>query len=398
MANIRQLQPDVESTRAESRAVALLHSPPGPIVRLDDRDMLYFSGTSYLGLHSRPEVIAAIATAAANYGVHAATSRVRAGVSPALVSVERAAAEYFATETAVHCASGYLSPWLLLQAVLPAFDRLILDRRAHAALRDAAACSRLPVETVEVSTPGIEFASAMQIAAAAGARPLVLCDGVLSATGELAGIDQIVSLLSTCDGAGLLIDDAHGWGVIGSNGRGVFDAAGLWARVNRLGTNCGGPRLFACGTLGKALGGYGGIVPCDRALADAMAARSSVYSAAAPPAAPTAAASAVALEIALREPGLRARLATNLEYLDRELRVLACSVQSTMAPIRCITHTDADVLARAHEHLLRARIYVPHVRGYGGSGRTGVLRIAVFSDHERAHIDGLVAALRAAGL
>jgi 7-keto-8-aminopelargonate synthetase-like enzyme len=378
--------------------IAQLHSPPGPMVRLDDRDLLYFSGTSYLGLQSRPEVLAAIGVAARSYGVHAATSRVRAGISPPVVAVEAAAADYFGTQTAVHCASGYLAPWLLLQAIAPEYDLLVVDRRAHAALRDAVACSRLPVEVVDVHCAGVEFEAAIDAAAMRGARPLVLADAVLPATGEPAPVTDLVLQLDRCVGGGVFLDEAHGWGVVGPDGRGVYDAAGLWPCVNRWGTPATGTRLFACGTLGKALGGYGGIVPADHALATAMATRSDVYSAAAPPAAVTAAASAAALVIARQEPQLRSRLAANLRRLDQALPGLGRPGPFPEAAIRSIPHPDAAVLAHVHQELLRAGIYVPHVRGYGGAGPAGVLRIAVFADHDASQIDQLVDALRRAGL
>ena len=374
--------------------VPLIESPPGPVVTIDGRRYVYFSGTAYLCLQARSAVIAAIGVAANRSGVHSATSRLRAGVSPALREVEQAATDFFATETALVCASGYLSPWMLLQAIQPRYDQILLDRRAHASLRDAAACSGLPVESVDVSDAGDDFIASLARAATAGRRPLALVDGVLSATGDLAQVRAIDDRLATCPGSGLLVDDAHGLGCIGPNGRGVLEAAGLWERVNRFDTDDSRPALFVCGTLSKALGGFGGIVPGSRRLAAAIIERSHVYRAAAALPAPLAAASAVALRIARGEPQLRRRLAANLDELDAGLRALGWPHAGGPAPVRALRDADGPRLARIHASLRERGLFAPHVRGYGGAGDGGVLRIAVFADHTSAHLRALLDALR----
>lgn len=367
-------------------------SPPGPVVRIDGTDYLYFGGTSYLGLHAHPEVIAATRDAATRYGVHSATSRLRAGVSPPVADVEASAAKFFGTDAAVHCASGYLSPWLLLQAIADSFDVLLLEERAHYCLRDAAACSGLPRATYGVDdVAGL----ARQIAtyAARGLRPLLMTDGFLSATGELSPLETLVGILASCPGAGLLVDDAHGFGAIGAAGRGCWDVVGLWPAVNLLKATERNVRLFACGTLGKALGGYGGIVPCDFALSEAIREHSNVYRGAAPPAAPTAAASARALELAIAEPERRTRLAANLNYLKQGLIRLGIEVSSSCAPLCPIREFRGRGAGGLHEYLRVQGIYVPQVRGYGGAGDDGVLRIVVFADHDCGHLDALLKAL-----
>ncbi len=366
------------------------------MVTIDGRALLYFSGTGYLGLQSRPQVIEALAAAAARSGVHSATSRLRAGVSPALREAELEAAAFFGTDTALTCASGYLSPWMLLQAIQSEFDTLCLDRRAHASLRDAAACSRLPVEEVDVAGAGPDFVASLGPAAAAGHRPLALVDGVFSATGEVAPLARIHERLARCPGSGLLVDDAHGFGCLGDRGRGAYELAGLWERVNRLDPADPAPALFACGTLSKALGGFGGIVPASHRLAGAIVERSHVYRAAAALPAALAAASAAALAIARSEPGLRGRLADNLAELDAGLRQLGWPTSGGPAPVRALRGDGAE-LARIHAALLERGIFAPHVRGYGGADGGGVLRIAVFASHASTHLQALLAALREIG-
>jgi 8-amino-7-oxononanoate synthase len=367
-------------------------SPPGPVVRIDGSEYVYFGGTAYLGLQAHPEVIAAASAAVTRYGVHCATSRLRAGVSPPVVDTEAAAAEFFGTDTAVYCASGYLAPWLLLQPLVDQFDVLLLDDRAHSCLQDAAACAGLPRAGCSVDDlPGLE----RQVArcAAEGLRPLLLTDGVFSATGELAPLEAQIRSLNHCPGSGLLVDDAHGFGVIGPAGRGSLDVIGQWSAVNRLSAAGQGVRLFACGTLGKALGGYGGIVPCDRALAARIHERSNVWRGAAPPAAPVAAASAQALALARREPERRRRLASNVAYMRQGLARLCVEGPGSCAPICALRGYRGWPPVKLHDWLIHSGIYAPLVRAYGGVGDEGVLRIALSSDHEAAQMDTLLAAL-----
>jgi 8-amino-7-oxononanoate synthase len=371
----------------------LVESPPGPVVTIDGRPFLYFSGTAYLCLQSRDAVVAAIGEAAARYGVHSSTSRLRAGVSPTLRDAENEAAAFFGTDTAVVCASGYLSPWMLLQAILPAYDSIFLDRRAHVALRDAAACSRLPVVEVDVAAAANDLVEGLKRAAGAGQRPLALVDGVFSATGELAPLADVHDRLAACPGAGLLVDDAHGFGCLGAMGRGSLEAAGLWDRANRMDADDTAPGVFVCGTLSKALGGFGGVVPASDRLAAAVAERSHAYRGAAALAAPLAAASAAALRIARAEPELRRRLAANLAQLDEGLGALGLARPGTAAPIRCIRSADPRQLDRMHEALRELGIFVPLVRGYGGAAEGGVLRIAVSAGHTPSQIRQLLDAL-----
>ena len=369
-----------------------IESPPGPVIRIDGNEYLYFGGTAYLGLQAHPEVIAAARAAASRYGIHAATSRLRAGVSPPVADVEAAAAEFFGTDTAVYCASGYLAPWLLLQALADQFDVLLLDERAHSCLRDAAACAGLPRAVYRADDP-LDLERHVARCAADGLRPLLMTDGVFSATGELAPLEAQVRSLIQCPGSGLLVDDAHGFGVIGPAGRGSLDVIGLWSTVNRLSATGQGVRLFACGTLGKALGGYGGIVPCDLALEARIHERSNVYRGAAPPAAPTAAASARALALACTEPERRRRLASNVAYMKQGLARLGVEVSGSCAPICALRGFRGWPPDKLHDWLINCGIYAPLVRGYGGAGGEGVLRIALFSGHDAAHMDALLAAL-----
>ena len=207
----------------------LMEGPPGALTRIDGREYLYFGGTSYLGLASHPEVIHAACEALGRYGIHTATSRSGYGNSPLTLEVERLAAEFFGTAGAFYFASGYVGNHILIQAVADCADVVLADESAHFCLAEASHLLGRPVESFRHRDPD-DLRQTLLTFAGQGQRPLVLTDGVFSISGAVAPIDQYVDLLREFRTATLLIDDAHGTGTIGRNGRVHWSIWGCGAR------------------------------------------------------------------------------------------------------------------------------------------------------------------------
>ncbi len=143
-----------------------------------------------------------------------------------------------------------------------------------------------------------------------------MADAVSPVAGAAAPVHDYLRALAGCERAVLLLDDAHGFGVLGPDGRGLLDQLGVWNEVNRD-LSQPGVTLCAVGTLSKALGGFGGIVPGSRAFVDLARRASHYFDGASAPASPVAAASAKALEIVMREPLLRRQVRQNTSALRR---------------------------------------------------------------------------------
>ena len=240
-------------------SIHVMESPPGAECTIDGRSYLYFGGTSYLGLHGHPEVIAAACEATRRYGIHSATSRSLYGNTPVLLAVERLAAEFFDLQGSFYFVSGYLSNAVLLQTLAPDFDVLFLDESAHYSVVEAAQAVRLPLVRFR-PRDAEDLQRGLQQHLGPNQRPLVLTDGVSSSLGCVAPIDRYCRILEQYDGAAILVDDAHGMGTIGDHGRGTLDYLGLWsAAVNDDPAAADRPRvrLYVGGTLSKALGGFG---------------------------------------------------------------------------------------------------------------------------------------------
>ena len=371
-----------------------MQTPPGPHTVIDGRRYLYFAGTGYLGLQGHPQVIGAACEAAEQYGMGSATSRTRTGFGdtpPALLTESRAA-EFFGTEAALYLPSGYLAPQVLFRALGDHCDVVFLDEHCHDALSDASRILAKPVVRFRHRAPA-DLLEKLYLHAAGGRRPLVATDGVFPATGTAAPLADYHSILTAFSGAALVVDDAHGVGVLGEHGRGVLEHAGLfdeWANAYEdepsFGPHPTGPRVYWCASLGKAFGGYGGIIPGTHRFIEHVKIQSPVYSGAAPPPAPLAAATAEGLRIALSEPKLRERLHANTRTLKSGLRDIGFNVENETTPIACLHLDSAELLQRFQQNLSHCGILVAYLSHYPGLPPQGAIRIAVFATHTEAMI------------
>ncbi len=367
---------------------SIMQSAPGPETVIDGVRYLYFGGTSYLGLANHPEVIEAGCAALRQYGVHSATSRARFGTNPPVLEVERRAAEFFGTEDAFYFGSGYQSNHILVAALAADADVVLLDEAAHYCVLEATRLAGKPVQTFRHRDPD-------NLAEVAKRHDdvLVLADGVNPSTGTVAPAREYLAALAGRAHATLLLDDAHGFGVLGKNGRGLLNELDLWSHVNG-GSRVNGVHLCVGGTLAKALGGFGGIIPGTNEFVERARRSSHYFDGASAPASAEAGATAKALEIVLREPELRSRLRANVRHVRAGLSELGLTVPDGDTANFGVTVGDAANMKRIHEALKARGIMLPYVGAYSGLPPAGVLRFAIFATHTTAQLDRLLAELR----
>lgn len=356
-------------------------SPLGARVVIAGRERDYFSGTGYLGLHNHPRVIEAAIRTIQRYGMSTATSRGGYGEHAVYDELERQAGAYFDTQAALYYASGYLGGMILLQGLAERYERIFVDEAAHYSLRDAARASGKPLHFFR-HRDSSHLAESLRLHLGAGERPLALTDGLFPISGEVAPLDEYLPIVQAYNGL-LGVDDAHGVGVLGENGRGSAE----WLGVSR------DEGVQVCATLSKALGGYGGILIGSRERMGEMERLSRVYVAASPPPLPAAAAAAKALEIARTEPQRRQRLWENVALARSGLRRLGWDLPDSPAPILCLRARPGVDLARLRAGLFERDICVAHVTSYSSTPPGGALRIAIFADHTREQIERLVQTL-----
>lgn len=369
--------------------LSMMQSAPGPETVIDGVRYLYFGGTSYLGLAAHPEVIEAGCAALRQFGVHSATSRGRFGTTPPVRLVEERAAAFFGVEDAFYFGTGYVSNHILVAAVGDEIDAVLIDDSSHYSLREAALLPGRPLLTFRRGD-----AADMAEKAAGFSRVLVMADAVGPSDGALAPVESYLDALESRDQATLLLDDAHGFGVLGPHGRGLLDDLGRWTEAN------GQPgkravRLVVGGTLAKALGGFGGIIPGTADFVERARRSSHYFDGASAPASAVAGSSAKALEIIMREPELRQRLQDNGARLREGLRSLGLTPPAGRAAHLGITTGSAANMRHIHEALKERGILLPYVATYSGLPPEGNLRFSVFATHTAEQIDRLLAELRA---
>ncbi|MBN2315822.1 MAG: pyridoxal phosphate-dependent aminotransferase family protein [Sedimentisphaerales bacterium] len=364
----------------------MLESPPGPRVIINNKEMDYFCGCGYFGLQGHPELLEAACQAIRDYGLGSATSRLGYGNNPALLAVESNAAEFFETESALYYSSGYMGNSILLQGLSDDYDVIFMDKDSHYSVRDGVSIARKPVVCF-AHRDADDLKVQLRRHLGPTQRPLVISDGVFPVSGQIAPIPDYLEALQSYDPFIICVDDAHATGVIGKKGHGTFEHYGI-----------SDARLFSCGTLSKALGGYGGMIAGDNALRGKLITKSHMIFSSSPPPPPIAAASAKALEILIHHPELRHTLWDNVAYAKKGLRTLGFQIDETPVPIICLS-SETTSLERLPQELLSKGIAISrwyaNSQAYSSVPANGAIRIAIFATHSREQIDRLVDAIRA---
>jgi 7-keto-8-aminopelargonate synthetase-like enzyme len=353
-----------------------MESAPGATITLDGRRYLYFGGTGYFGLHGHPEVIRAGIAAYRRYGTHCATSRAGLGNNPVLLEVEKSLKDFFGTEAAVYFGSGYLSSLVLAGGLAGQYDAVFVDELAHFSVNDAASALRQPIFFFRHRDPD-HLQKMLRARLRAGQRPLILTDGVFPIFGRMAPLTRYAELCSGHRGH-LIVDDAHGIGVLGVRGRGTLE---------HLKVESG--RLHLAGTLSKAFGGHGGFIVGNRRLAERIRSEVGAYVGSTPTPTPIAASAVKGIQILRGHPEMRRRLWRNAVLLKSGLRRLGIPSEDSPVPVVAWSQESEAEMRRIQKSLRRRGIVIPYLK-YVGAPRAGVLRIAVFSTHTAENIRRLV--------
>lgn len=361
----------------------VMESAPGPRTTINGREVDYFCGTSYYGLHGHPELIKAACKASKKYGIGSATSRSGYGDNPVLLEVEQRAAKFFEKESALYYVSGYLGNSILLQGLRDLYDIIFADQESHYSVMDGASMSRKSVITF-AHLDAEDLRAKIHQSLEPSHRPLVICDGIFPVSGEISPIPEYLEAIEEFKGSLICVDDAHATGVIGEKGQGTFEYFGLKGKY-----------FYFSGTLSKAFGGHGGIIAGDKEFIESLRNLSNIpYSSSAVPT-PAAAATAKALEILSERPEMRRKLWENVFYAKKSFRDLGLKVNDTPVPIICLDIKGANLESLQRE-LFDKGIAVLYVPGgaYSSVPETGAIRIAIFSNHSREQIDRLVEEMR----
>jgi 8-amino-7-oxononanoate synthase len=379
---MNDLAADLERLRRDHlyRRRRVLSGPQGTRPRVDGRDLLAFCSNDYLGLANHPEVVAAFRAGADRYGVGSGASHLVCGHSAAHHALEEELADFTGRPRALLFSTGYMANLGVIAALTGRGDQVLEDRLNHASLIDGA---RLSGARLRRYAHGDTAALGLLMAPQSGTTStLIATDGVFSMDGDIAPLQELAGVTERA-GAMLLVDDAHGLGVVGEGGRGSLELAGL------------GPdrAQILVGTLGKALGTFGAFVAGGDDLIETLIqrARSYIYTTALPPA--VAEATRVSLALVRREPWRRDHMRDLVTRFRRGASELGLALMPSETPIQPLVLGSAE-RALTWSRALEARgILVTAIRPPTVPEGSARLRITFSAAHSEADVDSLLAAL-----
>jgi len=375
---------DDESARCSAlglgrRLVARGPAEPGRFLR-DGRSLVNFGSNDYLGLAADPRVAAAAAEAARLYGWGSGASPLVGGWTDAHRELSRGLAAFLGAEAALLFPSGYAANLGAIAALVGPGDAVYCDRRNHACLIDGVKLAGARLRVYPHADAG-RLDEILARDAGRFRRRLIATDGVFSMDGDLAPLADLADLADRFDAA-LLVDEAHGTGVHGPDGRGAGSACGVHDRIP-----------VHIGTLSKALGSVGGFAAGSRRLVDWLTnnARTQIYSTALPAAA--AAAALAALRISQSEPWRRDRVHAHARRLRESLTAAGHYPGGSAGPIVPVPVGDPFVAMALSGRLRDLGLFVPAIRPPTVPAGTSRLRVSLSAAHDDGDLDRLIAAL-----
>jgi 8-amino-7-oxononanoate synthase len=373
----------------------LIESEAGPLMEVEGKQRVMLGSNNYLGLTGDPRVKAAAREALEVYGTGLTGSRLLNGTTPLHLELEREIADWMGTDDAIVFTTGYQANVGLLSTILAPGDTVICDSGDHASIMDGVMMSRARLRPFRHNRLD-KLAQMLERAAGDGGGVLVVVDGVYSMEGDVCDLPPIVELCRQ-HGARLMVDEAHGVGVLGARGAGACEAFGLEDQVD-----------LRMGTFSKSLASCGGFIagPADVIEFLRIQSRAFLFTASGVPAAVGAALAAVKICRSDEGPRLFAKVLDNARYLNRGLHDLGFDVVdpvrmadgsemfTSVVPVRVGDDWQAVLLWKA---LYDAGVYcnvaihpaVPH--GHA------LLRTSVMATHEREHLDRALAVFERVG-
>lgn len=383
---IRTVQHELEMIRNRGllRSTRLVSGRQESRVICNGLDVLMLCSNNYLGLAGHPALAAASMEAIEQYGTSSGASRLVSGTMELHERLERSVATFKKSETALIFNSGYAANTGIIPALLGRGDVVFSDRLNHASIIDGILLSR--ARLVRYPHNDVQALARLMDEHAAG-RCLIVSDGVFSMDGDIAPLKELAAL-KRCHGALLMIDDAHGCGILGEQGRGSAELLGVGDEVD-----------IQMGTFGKALGSFGAYAAVSAELRDLLInrARSFIFSTSLPPS--VLAASLAAVELVQTEEGdqLRDRLHANTRFFRDSLVAAGFSIPDGTTQIVPMIIGPTDTTMQFSEALLAEGLFAQGIRPPTVPEGTSRLRFTLMASHTQFDLTAAVESICTVG-
>jgi len=363
------------------RKVRITESAQAPRMQIDGKRLLTFCSNDYLGLANHPEITSTFKKAADKYGVGSGAAHLINGHSIEHQRLEEELADFTGRQKALLFSTGYMANMGVVNALMGRGDVIFADKLNHASLVDAGLVSRAKLQ--RFAHKDSDALSQLYDRNTAN-NTMILSDAVFSMDGDIAELNRLVEL-ATVEQAWLMIDDAHGFGVLGKTGAGLLEQENL--------TQKDVPILMA--TLGKSIGTAGAFVAGSHDLIEYLTqtARTYIYTTAMPPA--IAAATRTSLKLVQQEAWRRDKLVSHIEYFKRSAAQLGIQLLPSDTAIQPILVGSTELAVEISQQLEQKGILVSAIRPPTVPEGTARLRVTFSAGHTEADIDSLLIALEA---
>jgi len=323
--------------------ILTIESAIGPEVIINGKKLLNFCSNNYLGLANNPDLKKAAVTAIKKYGIGPAAVRTIAGTTTLHKELEKVLAKFKKAEAVITFQSGFSANLAVIPALVGEGDLIFSDELNHASIIDG--CRLSKAEVIRFSHADVSDLEAKLKKAPKKGKKLVVTDGVFSMDGDIAPLDKIYKVSSKY-GAMLMVDDAHGEGVLGSNGRGIVDHYKLHGKVD-----------IEVGTMSKAFGVVGGMAAGKKEVVEWLTQRGRPFLFSSAMTIPDVAACIAAVELLTKSGGLVKKLWKNADYLRAGLKKLGFNTGSSISPIIPIMLGESKLAQDISRELFEAGLF-----------------------------------------
>lgn len=380
------LKKELENIRNKGlyRKMPSVYTQPGPKVTVDGRELLMMASNDYLGLSSHPRIKKCATEAIEQWGAGAGAARLISGNTRLFTRLETKLASFKETENALVFSTGYMANAGLLSALADAEDALYSDALNHASIIDG--CRLSPAQVEVYPHRDVDVLESLLRKSARFKQRIIVTDAVFSMDGDIAPVPDLIALAKKYDAA-LIIDDAHGTGVLGEKGRGTMEHFGL----------SGYGDIIIMGTMGKALGCFGAFVAGSTQLREFLInrARSFIFTTALPPSVPASALEA--LQIIEDEPQRRKQLMHNVSCMRDGLGMLGFNTLSSQTQIIPVMIGDPATAVAMTKYLFDNGLFIQAIRPPTVPEGSSRLRITLMATHTQEDIEKALGILEHAG-
>ena len=350
------------------------------VLQVDGKSLINFCSNDYLGLAGHPDIAAALKAGVDQYGTGSGASHLISGHSTAHQHLEEQLAAFTGRPRALLFSTGYMANLGVINALVNRHDLVLEDQLNHASLLDGGHLSRADYKRYKHNNmQQLDYLLEQSTAS----RKLIVTDGVFSMDGDLAPLPEMSAVAAQHSGW-LMVDDAHGVGVLGATGAGIVEQQGL--TVEQV------PILM--GTLGKSFGTFGAFVAGSEALIETLIqfARTYIYTTALPPA--IAAASSASLQLVRREHWRREHLQQLIQRFRDGAQQLGLQLMDSQTPIQPLLINNDQLVMEVNQQLRSMGFMVGAIRPPTVPAGSGRLRITLSASHSNQQIDQLLDALQ----